>query len=107
MKSFLKPSLMKFGTWILFAGISNYLLSHIKKLHIIPCKILEINAGWGFCPIDPTLKESTIYFGLNFIDAVYLHFIWPVIIFIGIFIIALPYIASCGCVEGYNYYMRR
>ena len=108
LKAFFKPSLMKIGTWILFAGISNFLYAYVKTINIVPCRLFSVGErGWAFCAIDPTLREGTLYFGLGFLDALYLNFFWPVVIFIGLFILLIPYSAACGIVEGYRYLMRQ
>lgn len=106
LKKFYKPSLMKVGTWILFAALSNVLYTYVKGIHIIPCRLVKVaDPHWAMCALDPTLKGGTLYLGLGFLDALYLNLIWPVIIFIGLFILAIPYSASCAIVEVYRYFM--
>ncbi|MGM5481924.1 MAG: hypothetical protein ACQESF_00535 [Nanobdellota archaeon] len=107
INNLLKPSLMKIGTWILLSGLSNFLYSYMKSFSLIPCKIFLLSdSTWSLCPIDPTLAEGTIYFGLTFLDSLYLNFFWPIVIFIGLFMLVIPYLFSCFIVEGYNYIMK-
>lgn len=101
-KLLLKPSGYKFAVMFPMVAFCNILSkSFLFAFNLIPCKIYEeILVRWSFCPLNPTIIENTLYFGVNFIDTIY------VIFYLLSIYIFLPYLLGCLIVVAYQRIMR-
>lgn len=102
LKNLLEISGHKIAAMFLMIALWNILSkSFLFTFRIVPCKLFqEIIVAWGLCPLNPTILDNTLYFGVTFIDTVY------VILYLLAIYIILPYVTACLLVTLYQKIMR-
>jgi hypothetical protein len=101
IKRFFKPNIINVSFSVICLGLTwKFLIPLLKYFKIVPCRIYTEVITWGLCPIDPTVMQSTYYFGYAITDHIYLT------LYLIIFGIIIPYTLACLLFHLYYKYIR-